>query len=86
MIFYLVEVIHLNGDTSDDRNSKDPSTSPPQLVVPCERQLEGDSEPFHRHDGDTSDEGTDRDVDEGVRTTVFRGDPVDRVEGVTEDD
>lgn len=81
----LVEVVHLDCDTPDDRECKNPGSRPPQLVVTRKGQLERDAESLDGHDGDGTDEGTDGNVHQGILVAMYWRDAVDHVEGETED-
>lgn len=54
----LVEVIHLHKNANGDHNAKDVSTWVRELVVSCERELEGNAKAINGHDGNRPNQGT----------------------------
>ena len=82
----LVEVVHLRQDAHGGDDHEDVCRGVRELIVPVERQLQGDAESLDRHDGDGADEGADAQEDQGVLLPVDGRDLVDGDERVRGDD
>jgi hypothetical protein len=83
---HFIKVVHLYSDTSYHYESKDPSSSSPELIVSSEGQLERDSKSFHRHDGNRTNERADGDINHWIPCTVYWSDLINHVETEREDE
>jgi hypothetical protein len=80
----LVKVVHLHHNAERDNDTEDVRAGMCELVITSKCQFDSNTETFDSHNGNRADQRANRDIHNGIFTSVFWHDRVDHEKG--EDD